>query len=166
MENVLTPQFKQAMTAVAPSVPEYLPAAQSMHVPAADAPVAAEYLPAPQFVQVLAKTAPVAAEYLPAPHCSQALSATAPVPMRYVPAPQSMHPPAPTTALYFPATHATHVPPSGPVNPRLQTQAVVAVCAVPVCPEFVAQPVHGALPVSHLYVDIAHAKHGPPSCPV
>jgi len=38
----------------------------------------------------------------------------------YVPAAQSTHAALPTLVLYFPATHATHGPPSGPVNPGLQ----------------------------------------------
>ena len=35
-----------------------------------------------------------------------------------------MHVSGPGTVLYFPAAHAAHVPLSGPVNPRLQTQLV------------------------------------------
>jgi hypothetical protein len=38
----------------------------------------------------------------------------------YVPAAQSTHAALPALVLYFPATHATHGPPSGPVNPGLQ----------------------------------------------
>ena len=39
---------------------------------------------------------------------------------------QSVHAILPMTALYFPAAHALHVPPSGPVYPGLQTQLVKA----------------------------------------
>ena len=54
-------------------------------------------------------------------------SAVAPVVVKYVPAPQSVHATVPVTVLYFPAAHSSHVPPLGPVNPRLQTQLVNAV---------------------------------------
>ena len=49
-------------------------------------------------------------------------SAVAPVVVEYVPAAQSVHATVPGTVLYFPAANAAHGPPSGPVNPRLQTQ--------------------------------------------
>jgi hypothetical protein len=35
-----------------------------------------------------------------------------------------VHAADPVNALYFPATHAEHVPPSGPENPALQVQSV------------------------------------------
>jgi hypothetical protein len=40
--------------------------------------------------------------------------------VEYVPAAQSVHAALPIAVLYFPGTHATHGPPSGPVNPALQ----------------------------------------------
>lgn len=39
----------------------------------------------------------------------------------------------PMTALYLPAAHALHVPPLGPVNPRLHTQLVRAVDPTGAC---------------------------------
>jgi hypothetical protein len=50
--------------------------------------------------------------------------AEAPTAVEYVPVPQSVHTADPVNALYFPATHAVHVPPSGPKNPALQVQFV------------------------------------------
>ncbi len=47
---------------------------------------------------------------------------TAPVAAVYVPAPQSMHTDDPVVPLYFPASHAVHVSPTGPVDPVLQVQ--------------------------------------------
>jgi hypothetical protein len=47
--------------------------------------------------------------------------------VEYVPAPQSVHRADPVSALYFPATHVVHEPPSGPVHPALQVQFVNAV---------------------------------------
>jgi hypothetical protein len=139
---------------------------QLVQVPAPVAPTTAEYELAPQSMHVLAKEAPTVAEYLPASQSTQELASVAPVVVRYLPAPQSVHATDPATALYFPATHATHAPQFGPVNPGLQTQASTAVCAVHACPEFVAQSAHSALPAAALYFEAAHAKHGPPSCPV
>jgi hypothetical protein len=162
---VLTSQLTQALAVVAPVVVRYLPAPQSMHVAATDAPVAVEYLPAPQSVHVLPAEAPLAVEYLPLAHSTQSVDASLPVAPEYLPAPQSVHATDPATALYFPATHATHAPPFGPVNPRLQTQASTAVCSVNACPEFAAQSAHSALPAAALYFEAAHAKHGPPSGP-
>ena len=103
----------------------------------------------------------------------------------YVPAPQSMHAAEPVAALYFPAAHAMHVPPSGPVCPRAQRQAETAVCPVanvtefagqvehevsataPIDPEYLpaAQSAHAAGPGSVLYFPAAHAEHVPPLGP-
>ncbi len=119
-----------------------------------------------QSLQTLDRAAPTTTEYFPAMQLLQVLAMEAPVVVRYLPAPQSVHATDPLNSLYFPATHATHVPLSSPVNPGLQTQAVISVFAVNACPEFVAQSVHGAVPVAALYFEAAHAKHGPPSGPV
>ncbi len=50
--------------------------------------------------------------------------AEAPTAVQYVPAAQSEQVAVPVNALYFPATHAVHEPPSGPENPALQAQLV------------------------------------------
>jgi hypothetical protein len=52
---------------------------------------------------------------------------TAPIAEEYFPAPQLVHAADPVNDLYFPVTHATHGPPSGPVDPALQVQLVKAV---------------------------------------
>ena len=51
---------------------------------------------------------------------------TAPVAAEYVPARQSVHSADPVDTLYFPAAHAVHVSPTGPVDPALQVQFVKA----------------------------------------
>ena len=92
---------------------------QLKHELSAEAPELVEYLPAMQPVQVLSAEAPGVVEYLPAPQSMHELAEVAPVVVEYLPAPQSMHEAAPVTALNFPAPHATHVPPFGPVWPAL-----------------------------------------------
>ncbi len=92
-------------------------AGQLKHVLSVEAPPSAEYLPAMQPVQVLSAEAPGVVEYLPAMQSMHELATNAPGPVEYLPAPQSMHEAAPVTALNFPASHATHVPPFGPVWP-------------------------------------------------
>jgi hypothetical protein len=94
--------------------------------------------------------------------------------LEYVPAPQSVHTADPVSALYFPVTHAVHVPPSGPVHPVLQVQLVKA--ALPAgelefdgqtlhvkltAVEYVPAPqsVHTADPVDALYFPATHAVH-------
>lgn len=57
-------------------------------------------------------------------HTTQAEDAVAPTVTEYVPVPQSVHVTLPALVLYFPATQPEHTPPSGPVNPALQVQAV------------------------------------------
>jgi hypothetical protein len=76
---------------------------------------------------------------------SQSVQLLAPFVIMYLPAPQSVHAKVPTAALYFPATQCVHVPPFGPVNPVLQTQAVTAVCPVSACAEFDGQLSHSVL---------------------
>ncbi len=78
----------------------------------------AELEDAGQLKHVLSAEAPEVVEYLPAPQPVQVLSAEAPGVLEYLPAPQSMHESA-IPALNFPASHATHVPPFGPVWPAL-----------------------------------------------
>ena len=77
---------------------------QLVHVAATAAPSAVENLPTSQLVQVLSKEAPTAVEYLPLI--------------------QSVQGWAPCVALYLPATHISHVPPSGPVYPATHRQLV------------------------------------------
>ncbi len=50
--------------------------------------------------------------------------AEAPTAVEYFPVPQFEQVAVPLNALYFPATHAEHVPPSGPAEPALQVQFV------------------------------------------
>lgn len=87
--------------------------------------------------------------------------------------------------MYFPATHAVHVPPRRPVKPILQAQLVntvepTSLCALSgqlkhVLDEFAAkvseyvltsQSIHEELPVTVLYLPAIHAEHVPPSAPV
>jgi hypothetical protein len=56
--------------------------------------------------------------------------AEAPTAVEYVPAAQSEQVAVPVNVLYLPATHAVHVPPSGPVDPALQVHAVKEVLPI------------------------------------
>ena len=47
-------------------------------------------------------------------HARQVAAAEAPTVVEYVPAAQSVQTALPVAILYFPTTHAVHVPPSGP----------------------------------------------------
>ena len=71
---------------------------------------------------------------------------------------QAVQAAVPVDALYFPASHAVHVPPSGPENPALQVQCVKE--ALPAGElEFDGQAVQAADPVNSLYFPAAHAVH-------
>jgi hypothetical protein len=91
---------------------------------------------------------------------TQVLATVAPVVVEYVPAPQSVHATEPVVVLYFPAAHAKHVPPSGPVNPRLQTQLVAVVDPAVDC-VYDGQSVHAAEPVVVLYLPALHIEQKP-----
>jgi hypothetical protein len=118
----------------------------------------------------------------------QVSEVAAPVAVEYFPAPQSVHveaTDAPTVVEYFPAPQATHGPPPGPVNPRLQRQAEMAVCPVadvtvfagqavhveaamaPTAAEYVLrlQSMHAADPVAILYFPAMQAVQVPPLGP-
>ena len=155
-------QLMQVLAVVAPTVGEYVPAPQLVQI---EAP-APEYVPAPQLMQVLAVVAPTVGEYVPAPQLVHTLDVVAPTVGEYPPAKQFVHAALPEFVLYLPAKHAVHVPPLGPVYPRLQRQEPIAVCAVAVVTEFAGQAVHAALPLAPLYVLKTHAEHAPPLGPV
>ncbi len=94
---------------------------------------------------------------------------------------QSLQLADPVDALYFPATHAVHVSPSGPVHPVLQVQEAlpageldpagqvmhVELAEAPTAVEYVPAPqsVHSAAPFKVLYLPGMHAGHVPPSGP-
>ena len=77
---------------------------------------------------------------------------------------QSIQAVVPLIVLYWPARQPVHVPPFGPENPALQTQAVRATLVVGEV-EPAGQSVHAALPVALLYLPAAHAVHGLPVVP-
>jgi hypothetical protein len=103
------------------------PDGQFVHVPTPVAPTIVEYELMPQSIHVLGEEATKVVEYLPAVHSTQELATVAPVVVRYFPAPQGVQAWFPCIFLYFPSSHAIHVPPFGPVNPRLQIQATKAI---------------------------------------
>jgi hypothetical protein len=78
----------------------------------------AAYVPA-LHVQLLAAELALGA-LVPAGQETHVVAVVAPVVVEYVPVPQSTHAALPVTFLCFPATQATHGPPSGPVKPTLQ----------------------------------------------
>jgi hypothetical protein len=118
-------------------------------------------------------------------HARHVEASVAPTDMEYVPAKQSVHAAVPVMILYLPETHTAHGPPSGPVKPMLQTQALITELPFGelefaghsrhvdesvafVLAEYVpaAQSTHAALPALVLYFPGTHATHGPPSGPV
>jgi hypothetical protein len=169
----LAGQDRQVIAAVAPTVAEYVLAAQSVH---AASPGAVLYFPAPHSVHVppsgpvyprLQRHEPIAVS--PEDVCPelagqgrQVIAAVAPTVAEYVLAAQSVHAASPGAVLYFPATQPTHVPPLGPVYPRLQRQAETAVCPVADVTEFAGQVEHelsAAAPVDAEYLPAAQSVH-------
>ena len=95
-------------------------------------------------------------------------SVVEPVVPEYLPALQSVHTVGPVALLYFPASHATHGPPLGPVKPAAQSLPIHAVLAVLATGEVVpvGQVKHDAGPVPVLYCPAKHAVHSPPLAPL
>jgi hypothetical protein len=107
-----------------------------------------------------------------------------PTAVEYVPAVQLLQRAEPVDALYLPASHAVHGPPSGPVDPALQMQLVkaalpagelefdgqslhVELAEAPKSVEYVPVPqyVHAADPVNALYCPASHGVQVPPAGP-
>ncbi len=202
-EYFATPQFVHAELLVAadvpashishvdaPGAPENVPATQAVH---AAVPVATLYVPArhcvhrPPFapeepaLQVHAASAELAIGELElAGHARQVASTVAATAVEYFATAQSRHTVVPVAILYFPATHAVHVPPFGPVKPRLQTQAVrITLVAGELEPsghvkhvlapavEYVPAPqfTHEVVPVPLVNFPATHVVHAPPLTP-
>ena len=115
---------RQVATAVAAVVVEYVPAAQSVQTAL---PVAILYFPTTHAVheppsgpvnptlQVQEARAVLGLGEFELPgHATQVDSSVAPVVGEYFAAAQSVQTALPVAILYFPTTHAVHVPPSGP----------------------------------------------------
>jgi hypothetical protein len=119
-----------------------------------------------QDVHVLFREAPTVAENVPALQSTHELATETPDVVEYLPTTQSVHASLPLYDLYFPATHAKHSPPSGPVYPMLQKQEVKNCCAVVAVHVFSGQAVQEAEPSWGLYWPAVHAVHAPPFDPV
>ena len=141
----------QSVHAEAPEAAEYVPAGHSVHEEPAS-----EYAPARQFTQSV-KASDVEGEDLPA---GQSGHTEAPI-AEYLPALQSVHPALPMTILYVPAAQAEHVPPFGPVNPRLQTQRLNALEPPTDCelPGQLLQVLPAEAPVAAEYVPAGQSVH-------
>jgi hypothetical protein len=113
-------------------------------------------------------------------HVRQVAAAVAALAVEYFAAAQSVHTAAPVSVLYFPATHAVHVPPFGPVKPRLQRHAVRAVLVtgelelpghvkhvLAPAVEYVPAPqfIHEVVPVPLVNFPATHVVHAPPLTP-
>ncbi len=85
--------------------------------------------------------------------------------VEYFPVEQLVHAALPSPTLYFPRTHSEHGPPSGPVAPDTQLQAVTTELLLGDV-EPTGHVVHAALPVMPLYFPASHVLHTPPSRPV
>jgi ABC-type cobalt transport system substrate-binding protein len=181
--------------AVAPTATEYKPTAQSVHT---TLPLLVLYLPATHAehtppsgpVKPALQTHPPmaeldAAELVFTGHEIHVEEVVAPTATEYKPTPQFVHATLPLLVLYFPATHAEHTPPSGPVKPALQTHPPMAEldtaelvftghdthvdeAVAPTVTEYEPTPqsVHATLPLTVLYLPATHAVHTPPSAPV
>jgi hypothetical protein len=75
------------------------------------------------------------------------------------------HAAVPDTFLNFPASHAGHGPPFGPVYPGLHEQFVTLLLLTDEF-EFAGHNVHAALPDASLYVPTAHMLHCPFKAPL
>jgi hypothetical protein len=88
-------------------------------------------------------------ELEPAGHARQLAASVAPRVAEYVATAQSVQSALPVALLYFPATHAVHGPPFGPVYPALQSVTIHAALDVLAMGEVVpaGHAVHSAVPV-------------------
>ena len=132
-------QARQVLAAVAPTVAEYVFAAQSVHT---EAPTLAAYFPAAQSVHTVPESARIDKEAFPA---AQSVHTEAPVFTTYFPATHSRHTEAPVFPKYVPAAQAVHTVPE---SARIDKEAFPA-----------AQSVHTEAPVLTTYFPATHNVH-------
>lgn len=80
--------------------------------------------------------------------------------VEYVPATQLVQATLPVAVLYFPATHARHGPPRGPVYPALQVQFVDTVQPLHETPEFAGQATQLVIFVAFVATEYVAVGHG------
>lgn len=157
-----------------PIVVLYLPATHAVHTPWS-------VLPGGQLNTHASNTELPAGETPVAPHGMQALAFALPTVVEKVPAAQSVQATLPPLVLYFPATHAEHVPPFAPVNPALHVQesrAGLEAGAFAFEGQFkqvdkalveyfpLEQFEQAVVPLTFLNLPAMHAVHVPPFAPV
>ena len=140
---------------VAPTVDEYLPLPQSVHV---SEPVLILYFPATHAVQVPPS--------LPVKPALQVQSVWTVLPWgEFALLGQLVQVPAPDVLLYLPAEQLVHNPPSGPLEPMLHVHALTVVLPLGDV-DCEGQVVQAAEPAPALYVPAVHSLHEPPLLPV
>lgn len=163
---------------VVPATSLYVPATHGVHVPPSG-PVA----PGSHVQAVNTKLA--SSEFECAGHAAQVRLLLAPACTEYEPLAQAVHTSGPGPALYFPVAHCVQEPPSGPVEPALQVQAVASLLpstefersaharhasawTAPMAAKYVPAPqsIQSWGPLRSLYFPAAHCTHKKPLFPV
>jgi len=167
-----TPQFlsAHAMHAVAPICDEYVP---SSHTLQGDDPASALKKPGVQGSQMPSLLEEHSCCCCPPGHwrvgqSTHALESFAASDVEYFPASHCTHADDPLVALYPPALHAPHAPPSGPVYPALQRHSDSEVLPSGDVESAGQLPEHAAMvgtPTSVPYVPAGQSVQGPPSLP-
>ena len=114
-----------------------------------------------QLVQVVASEAPSTVEYLPTSQVMHLLSEEAPTVVEYLPLIHNVQGWSPCAALCLPATHISHVPPSGPVYPATHRQLVLRLLPLGEI-EFSGHDMHAlseAAPPVTEYLPAPHSVH-------
>lgn len=143
-------QARHVLTAVAPTVVEYVLASQLIQVEFTEAPVAVEYLPAAQSVQ---SRVPFAVLYLPAAHWQQVVFVSS---QRVFPA---LHEIDEVATCARPVRRTNSMTQPGALWERMTSALNIVKSVLCECLNAACHFIQFAVPITSLHVPVAHAEH-------